>query len=92
MTHPYRYRTGFYLAAAAVGAIVPWLALTVFLRQALLISALVFLSWVSVEGRRLGMARLWLYVPATFLIGLSFGLPPFLYFRSRHMHKTQQEV
>jgi hypothetical protein len=57
----------------------------------LLISALLFLLWVYVEGLRLGMARLWWYLPATFLVGLSFGLPLFLYFRNRHLNRVQQE-
>lgn len=57
----------------------------------LLISALVFLLWVSIEGRRLGMRRLWWYVPSTLLVGLSFGLPLFLYFRHRHLNHAQQE-
>ena len=53
----------------------------------LLISALVFLVFVFFEGRRLNMSRLWVFIPATLLIGLSFGLPLFLYFRARHIEK-----
>ncbi len=49
----------------------------------LLISALVFFLFVFSEGTRLGMKRLWLYPVITLGIGLSFGLPVFLYFRAR---------
>lgn len=48
----------------------------------LLISALVFVLFVFIEGNRLGMKRLWLYPVITFGVGLSFALPVFLYFRT----------
>jgi len=53
----------------------------------LLISALVFFVFLFIEGRRLNMSRLWLFmcVPATLLVGLSFGLPLFLYLRAKHL-------
>jgi hypothetical protein len=49
----------------------------------LLVSALVFFIFVFIEGRRVGLNNLWLYIPATLFVGLSFGLPLFLYNRSR---------
>lgn len=51
----------------------------------LLISALVFCLFLFLEGKRLGMGRLWLYPVATFGVGLSFGLPLFLYFREKQL-------
>jgi hypothetical protein len=54
----------------------------------LLISALVFFIFVYVEGRRLRMKRLWVFVPATLCVGLSFGLPLFLYFRAKHIKEN----
>ena len=45
----------------------------------LLISALIFFVFAFSEGNRVGMKRLWIYIPATLMIGLSFGLPLFLY-------------
>lgn len=51
----------------------------------LLVSALVFFLLVFFEGKRLNMQRLWVFVPATLLVGLSFGLPLFLYFREKHI-------
>lgn len=53
----------------------------------LLISALVFFVFVFFEGKRLNMNRLWVFIPATLLVGLSFGLPLFLYFRAKHIEK-----
>ncbi|MEO1433536.1 MAG: DUF2834 domain-containing protein [Cyanobacteria bacterium J06633_8] len=49
----------------------------------LLISALVFLCFTFFELKRLGLSRsrLIIYIAATFGIGLSCGLPLFLYFR-----------
>ena len=49
----------------------------------LLISALVFLCFSFFELKRLGLSRsrLFIYVAATFGIGLSCSLPLFLYFR-----------
>ena len=49
----------------------------------LLISALVFLCFSFLELKRLGVSRsrLFIYVAATFGIGLSCSLPLFLYFR-----------
>jgi hypothetical protein len=49
----------------------------------LLISALVFFVFLFFEGRRLRMNNLWLYPLLTMGIGLSFGLPLFLYARAR---------
>ncbi|MFO7593518.1 MAG: DUF2834 domain-containing protein [Pseudomonadota bacterium] len=51
----------------------------------LLISAFVFFVFVYMEGKRWGMRRLWVYPVVTVCIGLSFGLPLFLYCRSRKM-------
>lgn len=47
------------------------------------ISALVLFAFVFSEGRRRGMKNLWIYVVCTLLIGVSLGLPLFLFFRER---------
>lgn len=47
------------------------------------IAALAFLLWASVEGPRAGIKRWWVCFPATFLVGLCFGLPLFLLMRER---------
>jgi hypothetical protein len=50
-------------------------------------SAFLFLVFVFVEGRRIGMKGLWVYVPATFLVGLIFGAGLFFYRRAKHMEQ-----
>jgi hypothetical protein len=95
-----------YLAAAALGAVVPLaclapflaahgLDLPLFFRQLfqtnvsaffgtdVIISALVLFLFVYSEGRRRKMRRLWAYVACTLLVGVSLGLPLFLFFRER---------
>ena len=47
------------------------------------VSALALFLFVASEGRRLGMKRLWAYVLCTLMVGVSFGLPLFLFFRER---------
>src|SRR5260370_649879 len=48
-----------------------------------LVSAVVLLRFIRVEGKRLGMRLLWLPIAGVFAIGVSFGLPLFLYLRER---------
>ena len=44
----------------------------------------VFLLW---EANQLQMKNIWLYILASLLVGLSFALPLFLYFRERQLEK-----
>lgn len=54
----------------------------------LLITGLIVYAWILHEGRRLHMARPWLYIVASFVgAGLCFGLALFLYMRQRHLEK-----
>jgi hypothetical protein len=62
------------LFATRIGA---FFALDVF------VSAIVLFVFVLVEGRRMAIPHLWLPVLATFLVGVSLGLPLFLYLRQR---------
>jgi hypothetical protein len=48
-----------------------------------LVSAVVLVRFVRVEGRRLGMRLLWLPIAGLLAVGVSFGLPLFLYLRER---------
>ena len=50
-----------------------------------MVSALALFLFVASEGRRLRMRRLWAYVLCTLLVGVSFGLPLFLFFREREV-------
>lgn len=61
-----------------------------FFAMDVIISAIVLIVFVVVEGRRLGMRTLWLPVTATFLVGVSLGLPLFFYLRQLQLDRTAQ--
>jgi hypothetical protein len=50
----------------------------------------VLASWIFMffEGKRINMKNWWLFLPAT-LIGLSFSLPLFFYFREKHLEENK---
>jgi hypothetical protein len=50
-----------------------------------ILSSAAFWAFVAIEGRRVGVPRLWLPVAANILVGLSLGLPLFLYMRERRL-------
>ena len=50
-----------------------------------LITALVLLVFIVIDGRRQQVPRLWLPIAGTCVIGPSFGLPLFLYQRQCHL-------
>jgi hypothetical protein len=52
-----------------------------FFAMDVIVSALVLVIFVLVEGRRLGVRRLWLPLAATLAVGVSLGFPLFLYLR-----------
>ncbi len=53
-----------------------------------IVSALVLLFFIYSEGRRLLMTNLWLPVIATLCVGVSLGLPLFLYLRQLQLEGT----
>lgn len=55
-----------------------------------IVSSIVFWVFVFVEGRRAGVARLWVPIGANLVVGLSLGLPLFLYLRERRLEKRGQ--
>jgi hypothetical protein len=55
-----------------------------------LLSALALILFVAFEGRRLGLRRRWLPIAATCLVGVSLGLPLFLYQRQVHLDRAEQ--
>ncbi len=48
-----------------------------------IVSALVLYVFIGVEGSRLAIRKLWIPVAATLAVGVSLGLPLFLYMRQR---------
>jgi hypothetical protein len=57
-----------------------------FFAMDVIVSAIVVCVLVSVEGRRAGMTRLWAPVVSVFVVGVSLGLPLFLYMREAQTH------
>jgi len=51
----------------------------------LTVSVIAFWTFVFVEANRLQMKNPWVYLLATLMVGLSFALPLFLYFRERKL-------
>lgn len=49
------------------------------------ISGIVLFLFIFLEGKRLRMKKLWAYVLCTLPVGVSFGLPLFLFFRERRL-------
>jgi hypothetical protein len=48
-----------------------------------IVSSLVLWALVAIEGSRAGMRHLWLPIAANLAVGVSLGLPLFLYLRER---------
>jgi len=48
-----------------------------------IVSSLALWAFVAIDGRRSGVRRLWAPVAANLLVGVSLGLPLFLYLRER---------
>jgi hypothetical protein len=53
-----------------------------------IVSAVVLWIFVWVDGRRLGMSRLWLPLVAILTVGVSLALPLFLYLREARRELT----
>ena len=54
-----------------------------------IISAIALLAFIAWERRRARMTKLWVPVTVTLLIGVSCGLPLFLYMRERSVGKEE---
>jgi hypothetical protein len=50
-----------------------------------LVSAVALIAFIRGEGTRLKMHQLWLPIVSVFLVGVSLGLPLFLYIREREL-------
>jgi hypothetical protein len=53
-----------------------------------ILSALALTGFVLIEGRRLDLAHRWVPIAATCLVGVSLGLPLFLYQRQIHLDRA----
>src|SRR5438445_11166139 len=53
-----------------------------------IVSAVVLISFIQTEGKRLGMRLLWLPTIGTLLVGVSLGLPLFLYQRQLQLDRV----
>ncbi len=60
-------------------------SISTFFAVDLLITASVFWVFSYQEARHLQMRHWWVYIVATFLVGPSFALPLFLYFREARL-------
>jgi len=57
-----------------------------------IVSSLVFWTFVFSEGTRLKMQNLWIYVACNLLVGVSLGHPLFLLMRQRHLEQQADVV
>lgn len=53
-----------------------------------LVSAVVLIFFIRREGQRLGVRHLWLPIVGVFTVGVSLGLPLFLYLRERALENA----
>ncbi|MEO8657935.1 MAG: DUF2834 domain-containing protein [Bryobacteraceae bacterium] len=61
--------------------------ISAFFGMDVIVSAIVLIVFIRAESRRLSMAGRWMPVAATLLVGVSFGLPLFLYLREAALAK-----
>ncbi|MBD2362079.1 DUF2834 domain-containing protein [Anabaena minutissima FACHB-250] len=58
----------------------------------LIVSSLVFWVFVFWEGTHLKMQNLWIYIAANLLVGVSLGLPLFLFMRQHQLEQQTETV
>lgn len=56
-----------------------------------IVSAIVLVVFIFAEGKRLVMQNLWIPLIATFTVGVSLGLPLFLYMRDIHLENIESK-
>jgi lysylphosphatidylglycerol synthetase-like protein (DUF2156 family) len=59
--------------------------ISAFFGMDVIVSAFALFIFIFAEGRRRGMKNLWAYVLCTLIVGVSLGLPLFLFFRERKL-------
>jgi hypothetical protein len=61
--------------------------ISAFFAMDVIVSAIVLISFIQTEGKRLKMRLLWLPTVAVLLVGVSLGLPLFLYLRQIELER-----
>ncbi len=61
--------------------------ISTFFGMDVIVSAIVLLVFILSEGTRIRLRQWWLPVASTFLVGVSLGLPLFLYLREVELEK-----
>ncbi|OKH37045.1 hypothetical protein NIES2119_14590 [[Phormidium ambiguum] IAM M-71] len=59
-----------------------------FFAMDLIVTSVILWIFIFVEGRRLEMKNLWIYIVSNLLVGVSLALPLFLLMRERKQQKT----
>jgi hypothetical protein len=59
--------------------------ISTFFAMDVIVSAVVLIRFIRVESSRLAIRRWWLPLAGTLAVGVSFGLPLFLYMRERKL-------
>ncbi|HYX17350.1 MAG TPA: DUF2834 domain-containing protein [Nostoc sp.] len=57
-----------------------------------IVSSLVLWTFVFWEGTRLKMQNLWVYIACSVLVGVSLGLPLFLFMRERQLEQQAETL
>src|ERR1044071_4109736 len=57
-----------------------------------IVSAIVLIWFIQSEGRRLRVRSLWLPTVGTLVVGVSFGLPVFLFLRELRLDRTTAQA
>ena len=63
-----------------------------FFAMDVIVSAIVLLWFIQSEGRRLRVRLLWLPTIGTLIVGVSFGLPLFLFLRQATLDRTTAQT
>lgn len=62
--------------------------ISAFFAMDVIVSAIVLISFIQTEGKRLQMRLLWVPIASVLLVGVSLGLPLFLYQRQLRLQRT----
>ncbi len=66
--------------------------ISAFFGMDVLVSAVALIVFIRIEGRRINVGNRWIPVLATLLVGVSLGLPLFLYLRELTLESSASPV